>query len=170
MEADRWRHILISVNFGNVGEDFRKSIVEMANRLCQERSENYLATFLASRFLASHLTNCQLLDKQRLVKFSASNQKDSGKTLRKDVKSNRILQLCAGQNAGSETAIHAVYDIFNEDENGAVLMFDASNAFNSIKREAFLHNTKVISLFQEVRETQQQWLFMGQELHHCQHG
>ena len=95
------------------------------------------------------------------MKFSASNQKDSGKTLRKDVKSNRILQLCAGQNAGSETAIHAVYDIFNEDENGAVFMFDASNAFNSIKREAFLHNTKVISLFQEVRETQQQWLFMG---------
>ena len=95
------------------------------------------------------------------MKFSASNQKDSGKTLRKDVKSNRILQLCAGQNAGSETAIHAVYDIFNEDEKGAVLMFDASNAFNSIKREAFLHNTKVISLFQEGRETQQQWLFMG---------
>ena len=77
------------------------------------------------------------------------------------VKLFRILQLCAGQDAGSETAIHAVYDIFNEDENGAVLMFDGSNAFNSIKREAFLHNTKVISLFQEVRETQQQWLFMG---------
>ena len=48
MEAGRWRRILISVNFGNIGEGFRKSMAEMANRLCQERSENYLAAFLAS--------------------------------------------------------------------------------------------------------------------------
>ena len=41
------RRILISGNFGSVGEDFRKSIAEMAKRLCQERSTNYLAAFLA---------------------------------------------------------------------------------------------------------------------------
>ena len=34
--------------------------------------------------------------------------------------------------------------MFNEDDTEAVLMVDASNAFNSINREAFLYNTKVL--------------------------
>ena len=34
--------------------------------------------------------------------------------------------------------------MFNEYDTEAVLMVDASNAFNSINREAFLHNTKVL--------------------------
>ena len=51
MDTERWCRILISVNFGNVGENFQKSIVEMAKRLCQERSEDYLASFLACRLI-----------------------------------------------------------------------------------------------------------------------
>ena len=47
MDADGWRRILLSGNFGNVGEDLRKSIAGMAKRQCQERSANYLAAFLA---------------------------------------------------------------------------------------------------------------------------
>ena len=35
------------------------------------------------------------------------------------------LQLCAGQDAGSEAAIHAVYDMLNEYDTEAVLMVDA---------------------------------------------
>ena len=50
MDADGWRRILISGNFGNVGE-LRKSIAEMAKRLCQKRSANYLAAFLACRLI-----------------------------------------------------------------------------------------------------------------------
>ena len=66
------------------------------------------------------------------------------KLLRKYIlKATGSLQLCAGQDAGSEAAIHAVY-MFDEDNTEAVLMVDASNAFNSINREAFLHNTKVL--------------------------
>ena len=34
--------------------------------------------------------------------------------------------------------------MFNEDEIETVLMVDSSNAFNSINREAFFHNTKVL--------------------------
>ena len=34
--------------------------------------------------------------------------------------------------------------MFNAKNTEAVLMVDASNAFNSINREAFLHNTKII--------------------------
>ena len=49
MDADGWRRILISGNFGNAGEDLRKSMAETAKILYQERSANYLATFVACR-------------------------------------------------------------------------------------------------------------------------
>ena len=38
-----------------------------------------------------------------------------------------------------------VYDMFTDDDTEAMLMVvDASNTFNSINREAFLHNAKVL--------------------------
>ena len=48
-DADGWHLILILGNFGNVEQDLRKSVAEMAKRLCQEKSANYLAIFLACK-------------------------------------------------------------------------------------------------------------------------
>ena len=45
MDADGWCRILTSSNFGNVGQDLRKSIAEMAKRLYQKRSANYHAKY-----------------------------------------------------------------------------------------------------------------------------
>ncbi len=50
------------------------------------------------------------------------------------------LQLCAGQEAGSEAAIHAMRSIFEDTESEAVLLADATNAFNCLNRNAALHN------------------------------
>ena len=44
------------------------------------------------------------------------------------------LQLCAGQDAGCEAAIHAMRSLFAEENTEAVLLVDASNAFNSLNR------------------------------------
>ena len=54
------------------------------------------------------------------------------------------LQTCAGQEGGSEAAVHAIRDIFNMPEVEGVLLVDASNAFNSINRQAALHNISVL--------------------------
>ena len=51
MDADGWRCILISGKFGDVGEEPQKSIAKMAEILCQGRSANYLAAFLACRLI-----------------------------------------------------------------------------------------------------------------------
>ena len=54
------------------------------------------------------------------------------------------LQLCAGQEAGCEAAVHALRKIFlNENTEGALLV-DASNAFNNLNRQAALHNIQVL--------------------------
>ena len=48
-------------------------------------------------------------------------------------------QLCAGQIAGIEAAIHTMKSIFSSDETDAVLLINTSNAFNSLNRQAALH-------------------------------
>ena len=60
------------------------------------------------------------------------------------MESSGCLQLCGGQKAGCEAAAHAMRDIFDEEETDAVLFIDASNAFNSLNRNALLHNIKYL--------------------------
>ena len=52
--------------------------------------------------------------------------------------------MCAGLKSGSEPAVHAIRNIFEADETDAVLLIDASNAFNALNRSAALHNIRVI--------------------------
>ena len=54
------------------------------------------------------------------------------------------LQVCVGQDAGCDATVHAIHHIFDNDESEAVLLIDASNAFNSVNRNVFLHNVEVI--------------------------
>ena len=54
------------------------------------------------------------------------------------------LQLWGGQDAGSEAAIHAMHDVFNDDKMEGILLIDAENAFNSVNRKVMLHNLKFI--------------------------
>ena len=54
------------------------------------------------------------------------------------------LQLCAGQQAGAEAAVHAAEEIFADKECEAVLLIDASNVFNTLNRQAMMHNISVL--------------------------
>ena len=54
------------------------------------------------------------------------------------------LQVCAGDKSESEAAVHAMGTIFDADETNAVLLIDASNAFNALNRAAALHNIRVL--------------------------
>ena len=52
---------------------------------------------------------------------------------------SRITRVCAGQEAGSEAVLHAIYDVYQQDETEAVLLVDLDNTFNSINRKAMFH-------------------------------
>ena len=54
------------------------------------------------------------------------------------------LQVGAGQKSGSEAAVHAMNSLFSADETDAVLLIDATNAFNTLNRAAVLHNISVL--------------------------
>ena len=54
------------------------------------------------------------------------------------------LQVSAGQKSGSEAAVHAMNSLFSADETDAVLLTDATNAFNTLNRAAALHNISIL--------------------------
>ena len=55
------------------------------------------------------------------------------------------LQLCAGQRAGCEAAVHALSSMFSEDNSDAILLVDAdNNAFNQTNRNVMLHKIPII--------------------------
>ena len=42
------------------------------------------------------------------------------------------LQLCCGQDAGCEAAVHAMRTVFDTDTTDAILLVDATNEFNNL--------------------------------------
>ena len=52
------------------------------------------------------------------------------------------LQTCSGTESGIEAAIHAMKLQYDEDDCEAVLLIDASNAFNSLNRKVALHTIR----------------------------
>ena len=53
-------------------------------------------------------------------------------------------QLCAGQVAGVEAAVHRVRSAFLQEDTDSILLANASNAFNSLNRAVALHNIQQI--------------------------
>ena len=54
------------------------------------------------------------------------------------------MQLCLGHNCGIEHAIHSLRHSFDDPENEAILLIDAKNAFNVLKRRTALETVKAL--------------------------
>ena len=50
------------------------------------------------------------------------------------------LQLCTGLNGGCEIAVHSIRQLFSDPNSEAILLVDATNAFNSLNRQTALCN------------------------------
>lgn len=54
------------------------------------------------------------------------------------------LQVAAGIKSGSEAAVHAMRELFDDDESEALILVDAKNAFNGMNRYVALHNVRYL--------------------------
>ena len=54
------------------------------------------------------------------------------------------MQTCAGLKSGCEAAVHAMRNLYENEENEAVLLIDAENAFNRVNRKVLLHNVQIL--------------------------
>ena len=149
LDALAWRHILVSKNYGSSGKDLRDAVAMMARHLATGKN-----TIIDGKSNLEAYLSCRLipLDKQpgvRRIGIDETLRRIIGKTIIKTIKpkimeSTASLQLCAGQKAGCEAAVHAMTMIFAEDKTDALLFVDAGNAFNSINRKIMLHNIQYI--------------------------
>jgi len=67
------------------------------------------------------------------------------KVLKQDIlDSSGSLQVRARHKSGSEATVHAMNSLFQQEDTNAVLLGDASNAFNSPNRAAALYNIRIV--------------------------
>ncbi len=140
MDAYAWRRLCTS--FKSSSNSLCESLDLTARRVCSEYVDpSSLAPLLASRLIA--------LDKNpgvRPIGIGETPRRIIAKAVlrvtRGDIQDAAgSVQLCAGQIAGVEAAIHAVQKCFHRYETEAVLLVDASNSLN---RDAALHNIRFI--------------------------
>ena len=66
------------------------------------------------------------------------------KVARQDIlQATGVSQLCTGHESACEAGILAMMKIYEEENSEAVLLVDATNAFNSINRQAVLRNVRI---------------------------
>ena len=145
MDADGWKKIIFSKKFKQSADDFCRALANVAIKLStKDDLTETLEAFLACRLIP--------LDKNpglRPIGIGEVVRRVVGKAIMNTFRDNVIesvgsLQTCAGHEAGCEASVHAMREIFNEADTEAVLLVDASNAFNVINRQAFLHNIRII--------------------------
>ncbi|ETX01015.1 MAG: hypothetical protein ETSY2_37945 [Candidatus Entotheonella gemina] len=143
LDAHCWRRLCTS--FHTASRDLCHALAHFARRLCTTLVDpKGLSSFLACRLIA--LNKCpgvrpigicetvrRIVAKAILYVTKQDTQEAAG-----------ARQLCGGQIAGIEAAVHSVQREFQSEDIEAVLLVDASNAFNSLNREAALHNVQYI--------------------------
>ena len=146
-----WRRIIASNSYGNTNDDLRRAFAEIIKKVCTTKIQPdadstsiEIEAFLACRLIP--------LDKNpglRPMGVGEVLRRIAGNIVMTVVKEDvRVaaggFQLCAGQEAGVEAAVHAMHDVFQSNDTEAVLLVDAENAFNSINRKMLLHNIQYI--------------------------
>ena len=139
LDAMAWRQICTS--FQTASADLCEALASTARRLCVENVHpDGVSAFVSSRLIA--------LDKNpgvRPIGIGETSRRIIGKailtTISEDIQDAAgPLQLCAGQDAGCEAAVHAMRQLFQSPDAEAVLLVDATNAFNSLNRQTALRN------------------------------
>ena len=168
--------LLACKSFKKSGTDLCNAVALMARKLCTAYVDpTSIEAVLSSRLIP--------LDKEegavRPIGVGKVLRRIMGKCVTKVIKPDVIdasgsIQVCAGHKSGSEAAIHAMREIFEHDNSDAVLLVDASNAFNDLNRAAALHNIRVLCpsiatyAINTYREPSRLFIVGGQELRSCE--
>ena len=145
MDADGWKRILTLKQFGKSSIDLYRAFAEVIKEIYS--IENQSASLEA--FLACWLIPLDKNPGLRPTGIGEALRHIAGKVVVTHFRTEIVtsvgsLQVCAGQEAGCKSIIHAMQAIYEDETCEAVLLVDSSNAFNSINRNVFLHNAAII--------------------------
>ena len=139
LDSACWRRLCTS--FKSASNDLCHSLAITAQRLCTD----FVDPSAVAPFLACHLIALNKNPGVRPIGIGDTARRIIAKAIlmvtRLDIQEAAgSLQLCAGQISGIEAAVHAVHSLFQQEEREAILLVDASNAFNSLNHHSALHN------------------------------
>ena len=143
VDAYAWRRLCSS--FGAASVSLCNSLATVARRLCTLEVDSHdIMAFVACRLIP--------LDKQpgvRPIGIGDVPRRIISKAILHvvgvDVQlAAGALQTCAGHEVGSEAAVHAMKRINDDVATEAAILVDATNAFNTINRQAALHNIAIL--------------------------
>ena len=139
LDAHCWRRLCTS--FKGASNDLCNSIAKLAVRLCT----TYVDPKIISPLLACRLIAINKNLGVRPIGICETVRRIIGKAVLSIIGNDIIetagcLQICTGQPSGCEAAVHAMRRCFENNDAEAVLLVDASNAFNSLNRHCALHN------------------------------
>ena len=139
--------MLTSKVFDGCTSDLRKAIADFIKYICINEIQFQNNTASLETFIASRLVPLDKNPSLRPIGVGEVFRRIVGKVVMGIVKDGVTkavgnLQLCGGQDAGCETTVHSMHDIFGTNKTQAVLHVDAENAFSFINRQVFLHNIK----------------------------
>ena len=141
--AMMWRRLCTA--FGQRSNDLCSALAAIARRICTTYVDpSGLMAYTACRLVA--LDKCPGV---RPVGVGEVVRRIIGKAIMRVVRQDLqdavgSIQLCAGQEAGCEAAVHAMRTIFDNDDTEAMIFVDATNAFNRLNRRVTLVNCGVI--------------------------
>ena len=145
VDSECWQHILCCCAFSKSQDLLAEAIARLARRICTE-DVNFqsIAVLTAGRLVP--LDKCPGL---RPIGIGEILRRIIGKcvmmVLKKDVQKDAgPLQTCAGHEGGIEAAIHAMAEVHNNEDTEAILLVDASNAFNALNRTAATNNMQYV--------------------------
>ena len=146
VDSNGFRRMMACKSFRKSGTNLCSALATMTRKLCTEYVDpRSIEAILANRLIPLDKGE----GKVRPIGVGEVLRRIMGKCVMSVTKQDVIdacgsMQVCAGHKSGSEAAVHAMRSIFDADDTDAVLLIDASNAFNSLNRAAALHNITVL--------------------------
>lgn len=139
IDAHGWRRLCTS--FQGASDALCGAVAGVARRLCT----TYVDPSIIRAFTACRLIPLDKAPGVRPIGICEVMRRIIGKAVSRILASDiraaaGPLQVCAGQPAGAEAAIHAMCTKYGEDDCEGVLLVDASNAFNLLNRQVALRN------------------------------
>jgi hypothetical protein len=141
LDAAAWRRLCTS--FKSCSTELCDALAAVGKRICTTFVDpSSLTSFVASRLIA--LDKCPGV---RPIGLGEVGRRIIGKAIA-TVIGNEIqeatgpLQTCAGHLSGCVAAVHAMHQVFGDDNVEGVILVDATNAFNCLNRQTALINIK----------------------------
>ena len=134
-----WKRLCSS--FGSYSTDLCNAVASVTRRICSTYVDpDSIEALVASRLIA--LDKCPGIHS---IGVGETVRRIMGCAILAVLKNDIMqavgpLQLCTGQDARCEAAIHAIHHVYDDLNTDAVLLVDAVNAFNSLNRETALRN------------------------------